>query len=246
MIDFQSFLDFAFDIVCMLPALDAPYNAAISLDQAMYSAFGSIALLALALAMSGAKKVDPQMTLIAVAVTAGSLILGFVSQPDLMKTIFLTSYPPMVICLRFGEFSLVGAKLSKKLSVPLVIAFLVLLIILVVTAYCFLSSLPALQLSNIKLGWAILGAIIAAVTWTRMMGGSDISTGFLECLAWFGVFVSTLLYVIACSPSSIERFLFQWSLPSGFLVGIIAGRFDSNRPVQADPRDFEEPNKPLQ
>ncbi len=82
-----------------------------------------------------------------------------------------------------------------------------------------------------KGGWALFGAVVAAFMWTRMVADAPIFRSPFSVISVFAVFVSTLAYV---SASSVERSLYQWSLPIGLVVGIIVSRVSRQGPARHD------------
>ena len=224
-----SFIDFVFDIVCMMPPLDSPYSAIISRDHAIYFTLAACTVLILSVVFVTVKKENPGFEKFALMITLIVLILGFISNPQLIKNVIKTGYPTMIITLRLSEFLLAGYNISKKISIYSLLSGVLVFLLSVIFAYYFLILLSPDKIAAIKYGWAVFGIIIASITWTRTISKSGLLSHILIGISCFGVFASTGLYILACSPNSVERWLFQGALPFGFIIGIIIGLLEKRK-----------------
>ena len=224
MTDFMSYLDFAMDIVCFMPPIDEVEAITLTRDQAILIAFGAIGLLVVAVTAAAMKEMFSESPAIAVIMAICVTAIGFIGlDQEALKGIFLAGYPPMVIALRFGEGAIVGERTS---------AYLrwwhgILLLAVIVGLYYILKPLPTDTLAAIKGGWAVFGVVVASFVWTRIMADAPLFQSPFCLIAVFAVFASTIAYV---STSPFERAIYQWALPGGLLIGIIARRVSPSRP----------------
>lgn len=226
MSDLMTFLDFAMDILCMMPPLDEIDAITITRDQAILVSLGAIGFLVLAISISALKEAFPENTGVAIVAAICVVGIGFIGiKQEMLKEIFLACYPPMVIVLRFAEGAIVGGKTSRHLRWWHSILF----VVVIIGLYYLLEPLPIEKLAFVKGGWALFGAGLAAFILTRMMADSSVFQSPFSIISIFLVFASTLVYV---SVSPLERSFYQWTLPIGLVVGIIYGRVS---PHNADP-----------
>lgn len=213
--DLISFFDFAMDILCMMPPLDDIEAITLSRDQAIFVSLVAIGFLVFAIMISASKKAFPGNRGVAIIMAICIFVIGFIGlEIEILKGLFLACYPVMVICLRFGEGAIMGSRVSRYLRwwhFILLLGFIAIL-------YYFLKTLRIDNLAFVKGGWALFGAGLAAFIWTRKLTGESIFQDTLSIIAVFIVFMSTLVYV---STSTFERSFYQWSLPIGFIVGIV-------------------------
>ncbi len=224
MSDFFSFLDFAIDIVCMMPPIHAVEDIILTRDQSILIAFCAMGFLVVTVTAVAMKDIFTDSPLIPVVIVVCVAGIGFIGlKQQMIREIFMTAYPPMVIALRVGEGAIVGDRTSPYLRWWHSILFLTVIIGL----YCLLRSLPSNSLAAIKGCWALFGVIAASIVWTRMMADAPFFRSHLCLIAVFAVFASTLAYV---SASPLERAVYQWALPGGMVIGIIARRHSPRRP----------------
>jgi len=231
--DLMTFLDFAMDIVCMMPPLNEIEAITLTRDQAVLVSLGAIGFLALAFTISALKEAFPENTGVAVIAAICVVGIGFIglkSKTDMLKGIFLASYPPMVMAFRLAEGAIVGSRMSRHLRWW----HLMLLVIFIAGLYYLLKPLPINNLVFVKGGWALFGAGLAALLWTRMMANSPVFLTPLILIGFFMVFASTLVYV---SVSYLERAIYQWALPIGLIVGIVSGRVSRHSAVPPSERE---------
>ena len=225
MSDLITFLDFAMDIVCMMPPLNDLDTITFTRDQAIFVSLGAIGFLVLAIAISALKDAFPEHPGIATVIAACFVGLCFIGiKQEMLKGIFLALYPPMVISLRFAEGAVVGGKTLHHLRWWHSLFFALFIIAL----YYLVKTLSIEKLIFVKSGWAIFGTILAAFIWTRILADSPIIQGPFSIIAIFLVFASTLVYV---SVSPLEGSFYRWALPVGLVVGIIFGK--------VSPRDID-------
>jgi hypothetical protein len=224
-----SYIDFVFDIVCMMPPLDSPYSAIISRDHAIYFTLAACTMLILSVVFITVKKENPEFVNLALVGTLVILILGFISASNLIKSECIVGYPAMIITLRLGELSLAGYRISKKISLSFLLAGILAFFLSVIIIYYYLVRLSPDKIAIIKYGWGVFGIIIASVTWTHMISKVDIMSHILIGISCFCIFASTGLYILACPSNSIERWLFQGALPFGFTIGIIIGLLEKRK-----------------
>lgn len=219
------------DIVCMIPPIDEVESIRLNRDQAILIAIGSMGFLVFAITVAAIKDAFPGNAVMAVIMPLCIIGVGFIGlnrlEHNMVKSIFLTGYPAMVITLRCGEGAIVGNKVSQYLRWwhTIVIAGVI------VGLFYVLKPLPVETLSIIKGGWAFLGVGLAAILWTRTMAKAPIIQNPLSIIAVFAVFSSTLVYV---SVSSLERSFYQWALPVGLLLGVISRRVSPQKNISAN------------
>lgn len=230
--ELMPFFDFVVDIVCLMPPIGAVDAITLTRDHAILVSFGAIGLLVLAIMISTLKKSFPENTSIAIAIAVCVIGLGVIGfEQEMLKGIFLAGYPPMVIGLRFAEGAIVGSRSSRYLRWW----HSLLLVIVIAGLYYLLKPLPNEKLALVKGGWALFGAGFAAFMWSRIMANAPVFQSPFTLISIFMVFASTITYV---SASSLERSLFQWTLPIGLMVGILGGRLSHQ---STDPRIDREP-----
>ena len=218
MTDLMTFLDFAVDIVCMMPPLDEIDAITITRDQAILVSLGAIGLLIVAITISALKEAFPENTAVAIVVATCVVGIGFIGiKQEMLKGLFLAFYPPMVIVFRFAEGAIIGCKTSRHLRWW----HSILCVVVIIGLYYLIKPLPIENLAFVKGGWALFGAGLAAFIWTRMMADSSVFQSPFSIISIFLVFASTLVYV---SVSPLEHSFYQWTLPIGLVVGIIYGR----------------------
>lgn len=218
MSDLMSFLDFAMDIIFMMPSFDEIEGIVVTRDQSIVVSLVAISLLVLAVTISALKEAFPENFAAAVVAAVCITLLGFAGlDHETLKAIFVLGYAPMVIAIRFGEGAIIGGRVSRHLrwwhSLILAGATLAL--------YYLLEPLPAETLVFVKGGWALFGAGLAAFMWTRIVADSPMFRSTFSIICVFSVFASTIVYV---SASPVERTFYQWALPIGFAIGIIGDR----------------------
>ncbi len=227
--DLISFVDFVIDVVCMMVPLDEVEALGVTRDESVLILLAAIGLLVLSITICASKEMFPNKPGVAVVVAVCVVVLGYIGlDREMLKDgVFLAGYPPMVITLRFAEGAIVGGRTTQHLrwwhSLLLGGA--------ITAAYFLLRLLPGETMALAKGGWALFGAVVASFAWIRMVADAPIFRSPFSVISVFAVFVSTLAYV---SASSFERSLYQWSLPIGFVVGIIGGRMSRQGPDRHD------------
>ena len=222
MSDLLTFLDFVMDILCMMPPIDEVEAIQLTRDHAILIAIGSIGLLIFAITVSAMKDAFPANMVTPIVISLCILGIGFIGlkrmEHDVIKSMFLAGYPPMVIVLRCGEGAILGGKASQYLRWW----YSILIVGVFVGAYFALKQLPVETIAYIKGGWAIIGAGVAAFLWSITMAKTPLFKNPLCIIGIFAVFASTLVYV---SVSTFEQSLYKWALPVGILLGIVTARF---------------------
>jgi len=184
-------------------------------DQSILISLGAVGLLVLSITISASREMFPDNAGVAVVVAVCVVGLGFIGlDREMLAGIFVASYPPMVIAMRFAEGALLGEVTSRHIRWwhPLLIG------VAIVAAFYLLRSLPKDTMVMAKAGWALIGAGLAAFGWTRVVADAPMFRSPFSVLSLFAVFATTLVYV---SASPLELALYQWSLPIGLGVGIL-------------------------
>jgi len=217
--DIVQAFDFAIDLVCMMPPFDAIADAGISRESCMEATVGSLFVLMVALIAASMKDALGMKGIGAVVVGVCIALIGFQGmEPGLLKGIVATSYPPLVVALRFGEGAILGAKYRSGKHWWKLLALLP----LVAGLYVAACSVEADVLRGAKAAWFVLGAALASYGWTTIIcgDGNAFFDGLVPKLALFVVLASTVLYV---QSSPFEKALFQWMLPAGLVIGFVGG-----------------------
>jgi len=217
----------------MMPPLDDIEAITLSRDQAILVSLGAIGFLILVVTISALKEAFPGNTGVAIIIAIGVVGIGFIGvEKEILKGVFLVGYPTMVISLRFIEGAIVGGRASRHLRWW----HFIFLLVFIAGLYYLLKQLPIENIAFVKAGWALFGAGLAAFIWTRKLAESSFFQNPLSIIAIFMVFSSTLVYV---SASSFERSFYQWSLPIGFIVGIIIGRLSPHNAEASSDRESD-------
>ena len=216
--DFLSFFDFAMDMVCLMPPLDKVTAIFLTREQAILIALIAIGILVGAVIAAVTKGIFSNNSAAGVIVAIGITVIGFSGlKEETLRGIFLALYPPMVIVLRFGEGATIGARTSSYLRWW----HGILLLAIIGGLHYILKPFPTDTLVAIKGGWAFFGVLLASFMWTRRLADDPPFNSPFCLIGVFAVFASTLAYV---STSHFERTIYQWALPIGLLIGIVARR----------------------
>lgn len=219
MSDLMTFLDFALDLVFLVP----PHDAVVSLDFGPWPlvvGVGAVVLVAFLRIVAGLRQVfrDSSSAGIGImAVCVGALSFGSLGW-ETLREIFVMAYVPMVLALRTAEGVLLGARLKVWHGV----FFLALLVGLSLVV----DALPTKALAILQRGWVILGAFLASIAFVDGMKSHPMVTGPAMACGLFLVFLSTTLYVI---QNWVVGVLYRYVLPIGMIVGVIVGRTHSRR-----------------
>lgn len=209
--------NFAIDIICVMPPLDAIEAVGISRELCITATISALFLLIVAFITGSLKKAigmpGKEATIVGICIT----IIGFWGlNSNLLREIVPALYPPLVIALRFGEGTVLGVKYRSgshwwKLLIMLpIIAFL----------YVAMNTATTDALQFAKGVWSVLSAVLASYGLTTIV--CDNSHGLFNekftKVAIFLVFASTVLYV---QTSPMEQLLFQWVFPVGMFAGFV-------------------------
>lgn len=217
-----TFLDFAINILCMIPSINEIEVFSITQDQAVLFLFGSISLFILSITTSALKEFlkNTILALIAAFCILSIGFIGIIQEPkmiEMIKQIIFSSYPAMVITLRLVEGIIVGEKTSPHLHWWHFILYL----LIIIGLFYLPKLIPTVSLTMIKGTWAILGAGLSAYIGTRMLKNAIFSPSILTIISTFFIFTSTIIFV---TVSPLLYLLYKWILPVGLVMGIIFGR----------------------
>jgi hypothetical protein len=216
--DIVQAFDFAIDLVCMMPPLDAIADAGISRELCMVVTIGALCVLMVVLFAESMKDALGMKGIGAIVVGVCIALIGFLTMgPGLLKGIVAAFYPPLVLVLRLGEGAVLGAKYRSGKQWWKLLALLPLVAGLYVTA----CSVDPEAFRVAQAVWCVLGAALASYGWTTIICDTGFFDGPISRIALFVVLVSTMLYV---QSSSFERALFQWMLPAGIIIGFVGAR----------------------
>lgn len=191
-----SYIDFVFDIVCMMPPLDSPYSAIISRDHAIYFTLAACTMLILSVVFITVKKENPEFVNLALVGTLVILILGFISASNLIKSECIVGYPAMIITLRLGELSLAGYRISKKISLSFLLAGILAFFLSVIIIYYYLVRLSPDKIAIIKYGWG-------GIRNYHCVSHLDTWGGFIASCA-SGKLANSVIYPLVAIPSRIR------------------------------------------
>lgn len=220
--DLASYLDFAFEIVCMIAPIDEVEFISVTPNQALIVGIAAMMATVFALILQPLRTVfsehGPLVPVVAICVTA----LAFVSMNfDVMKALFVTGYPPMVIGLRCCEGALIGSRVPTGLRLWQLALFIPGFAAVVAVIYVLISPLPQDVVAVIQCVWALGGAVAAAWLWSRSLSGTPPFDSSITIIALAVLFASTILYV---STAPLDAALYKWGLPLGFVVGVVGRR----------------------
>jgi hypothetical protein len=217
--DIVQVFDFAVDLVCMMPPLDAIEAAGVSRELCMTATIGALFVLMVALISASMKDALGTGGIGAIVVGVCIALIGFQGmKPTLLRGIVATAYPPLVIALRFGEGAILGAHYRSAKWWWRLFALLPLIAALYVAA----NSVATDTLRAAKGIWFVVGAAVASYGWTTIVcgEGNPLFDSPISKVAIFVVLASTVLYV---QSPPFERMLFQWMLPTGAIIGFVGG-----------------------
>jgi hypothetical protein len=227
MSDFLQAVEFAEDLICMMPPLNLSETIRVPPEVCMAFTMGALFFLVASLLVQNARETFAGSAATGTIIGICTAVIGFLGmgQP-LLRGIIVAGYVPLVIVLRLGEGAILGSRYRSAAWFWRLLALLPPVVGLSVAIH----AVPSASLQIAKAVWCISGAALASYGWATIVcaNGSSFFDSPMAKMALFIVFASTVLYV---QNFPFEQFLFQWVFPLGFFLGLIGTRWRAGGPT---------------
>ena len=222
--ELRTFLEFFLDLVCVMPPLHEVEGLQLPTWLPPALCLGGIVLLSICIFGHSLREIfDGSATGYVMGAVLAVVVFAFTPWRA-WTGIFLASYPPLVMSIRFGEGALLGALLRERRAFWW---WLLPALLLATAIFAIVVRLPMPAMSFMKALWAVVGATTASVKWSQWTADelpANLLGGWIPRIGIVVVLFSTILYV---SSSPIDELIYMAILPVGWIAGMVLKRTGS-------------------